>query len=290
MNYLSDQLKGILWMLVHCLNFSVMSVMVRLCSNEGLPIFEIFFVSNLIAFIAMVIWVLFTKDWNLSVKTPSLYISRAIVSILNLLLWFYALKMIPLGEATAISYSTPLFSTIAAIFFLHENSNHRRTWVLLIGFLGVLIIIRPGMEIIKLGILLALASSVFSSFGDIFIKIQTRTERLMVQTFYITFLMALLSFPLAIFVWKEISIDHLIPLLILGFTFLFNFFAIFKAYRYADLTVILPFDFSRLLFTLVLAYFVFNEKIDFWTIIGSAIILSCSVYLARCEYQQKKII
>lgn len=274
-------LVGIFWMLLHCLNLAIMSIMVRLCTNEGFQIFELFFLSSLFSFLCMLIWAFFVRERQLKIKAPRMYVLRVMFSVLSLVTWFYVLKLIPITEATAISYLAPLFTGIAAVLFLGERFNSKRCLALVMSFFGILLILRPGIEIVALGSILAIVSAVFSSASEIFTKIQTRIERLATQTFYETLWMTLLSLPFAMFVWKTPTITQIMMIGLLGLTFLVNFFAIFLAYRNADLTIILPLDFTRLIFTLILAYWLFRERLDVWTGIGAIIILSSAVYMAR---------
>lgn len=270
-------------MILHCLNLSIMSVMVKLCSEEGLPVFEIFFISTLIASFCMILWAIYTKGKHLKINQPSLYASRAILGIVTMVTWYYALTLIPLTEATAINFTSPIFSATIAIAFLHEPLDWRRIGCLFLSFLGVVVVIRPEIEIVKFGTLLAILSSAIWAGLDIIIKIQTRTEKLTTQAFYITSLTAILSLPFVISTWQNPTIRQWISLTILGIASLFNYFAIFKAFRLVELTVLLPFDFTRLIFTLLLANVIFGEVMNIWTGIGAVIIFSSSIYLVHSE-------
>lgn len=284
MNYiLTKQITGIIWMMLHCLNFSVMSIMVRLCSSEGLPIIEIYFISTLFAFSGMLGWMIFSNERKLTLQFPLLYTIRVLFGALGMILWFYVLKWIPLTEATAISYLSPLFSAVAAILFLHERSDKQRFVALIVGFIGILIILRPGVEIVSIGALLAILVAVLWAIIDIATKIQSCNEKMSTQVFYITLFITIISLPLAISVWRTPTGDQWLSLALLGFVVLFNYFAIYQAYKFADLTLLLPFDFTRLLFTFILAYILFGEVMDIWSAVGAVIILSSAIYLAYSE-------
>ncbi len=284
---LSQKWKGILWMLFHCLNLAVLSIMVRFCTDEGLPVFEIFFLSTFISFLSMLCWAIYTKGKYLKVRTPSLYVFRALLGTAGMILWFYTLKMIPLTEATAINYTSPLFGAIAGMF-IFERWDWHRVIGLVVGFLGVMVVIRPGIEMLKWGAVLGILASLLWAIVDILTKRQTRIELLTTDTFYITLFMMLLSLPMGVAVWLPPTFDQWISILILGGVFFINFFAIFQAYRLADLSLLLPVDFSRLLFTLVLAYFFFGEVMDIWSGIGGLIVLASSVYIAHSEATANK--
>lgn len=192
----------------------------------------------------------------------------------------------PLTEATALSYTSPLFVAIGAVVFLQEKIDWKRGVALFIGFIGVLVILRPGMTGISTGSLLAIIVSIIWAFNNLVIKVQAHHENLAAQTFYNTLFTALLSLPMAFGSWHTPMPHHWFSLLILGLIFLINFFAIFQAYKWVDLVVLIPLDFSRLIFTLILAYFFFGEVITIWTILAERLCLLAQFILHYMKQKQ----
>ena len=109
------------------------------------------------------------------------------------------------------------------------------------------------------------------------------------QVFYLTGLMALLSLPAMFFVWKTpVSLEQWGWLFLTGVIFLVNAIAISNAFKHADVGVLMPFDFMGMVFTAIIAYLAFDEVIEFWTAIGSVVIVLSSLYIARREMKKSK--
>ena len=149
-------------------------------------------------------------------------------------------------------------------------------------------ILRPGHDSFQYASLLVIATTICWSFSNIFVKKLTKTDDTKVIVFIMMVLMTPLSLPLALMVWQTPTYEQLAWLLLLGWISNQAQFSMTHAYSKADMSVVLPFDFSRLLFISILAYIFFGEVIDLWTIIGASIILASSVYVARKEKQHKK--
>jgi drug/metabolite transporter (DMT)-like permease len=283
MDILKSSLSGIRWMLLQCVIFSGLSLATQMLATS-VPIFVIFCLGNLVVLVSMVPWIIRSTTNNLSTSVATFYFFRAITGTAGLCTWFYALKLVPITEATAISYTTPLFTCILAVLILKERIRSHHILALIVGFIGAMIILRPGNEMAAgIGMMLALLSSLLWAICDIIIKHQLRTDDYNTQIFYMTAMMVLVSLPLALWQWQPLTIEQWVSIIGIGVLFLLNFHALFRAYYHANLTVVMPFDFSRLIFTGIAAYFLFGEQLDGWTIIGSAVIMSSTVYISYRE-------
>ncbi|MBT4922368.1 MAG: DMT family transporter [Rickettsiales bacterium] len=288
-NHNTSQIIGISWMVLHCLLISIMSAMVRDISSQ-FHVFEIVFFYNFAAFLFMLPFVFISGRYkDLRTRKFKLHLSRAILGVISLTMYFYAFTVIPLTEARAIALTGPLVSSLFAIIFLKERMGWHRTLALIIGFLGALFILRPGTASFSYVYIMVLSSVGMWAVIDLIIKIMTRTESAYNQVFYLSGLMSVFSLPGAIFYWQTPeSYSAWATLFGLGAIFLINIIAIFNAFKYADITAVMPFDFSGMVFTTIIAYLAFNEVIDTPTAIGSLIIVVSSVYIAKREAKQSK--
>ncbi|MBT4989664.1 MAG: DMT family transporter [Rickettsiales bacterium] len=286
-----SQITGILWMLFHCLLISIMSAMVREISSQ-FHVFEIVFFYNFSAFMLILPFALISGRYKkLKTNKFKLHISRAILGVISLTMYFYAFTVIPLTEARAIALTGPLVSSLFAIVFLKEKMGWHRAAALIIGFLGALFILRPGTASFSYVYIMVLASVGMWAVIDLIIKVMTHSESAYNQVFYLSGLMSILSLPGAIYYWQTpASYGEWFVLIGLGAIFLINIMAIFNAFKYADITAVMPFDFSGMVFTTIIAYMTFNEVIDVPTAIGSVIIVVSSVYIANREAKQSKAI
>jgi drug/metabolite transporter (DMT)-like permease len=213
----------------------------------------------------------------------SLYGLRVAVSLLSMLAWFYALSEIPIGEVTAISFLAPVFGTLGAILLLGEKVRLRRWTAIMVGFLGAMIILRPGMAPLGLGQACALFNAMSIGIVAIMIKQLTAGDDPDKIVFLTNLMLTPLSLVPALFVWTWPSLEALLPILGLGLTAVLGHVALVRGYAATDASLAMTFEFSRLPFSVAIAYLAFGETIDTWTWVGAAIIFSASLYIARRE-------
>lgn len=279
---LSPQMQGILFMLKACFWFAVMASMIRHISAT-MPPFEMVFFRNLFSVVCILPWVWKIGIKNIKTDNWKLYGYRTISGVAGMTMLFYALSIIPLTETIALTFTVPIITTILAIFFLGEKVGIHRWTAIIISFIGVLVILRPGGETFKLASLLVLATTFCWSVSNILVKKLTATDDPKVIVFLMMVIMTPFSLPLALSVWQTPTTTELIWLFALGWISNQAQFAMTNAYSKTDMNVVLPFDFSRLIFISIMAYVFFGEIIDSWTVAGALIIFLSSVYVARRE-------
>lgn len=277
------QIIGIAWMLCHCLIISIMSAMIREASIK-FHTFEIVFFHNIIAFLLILPWIV-KNGLAKTIKTKklNLHLLRATLGVISLSMYFYAITVIPLTQARAIALSCPLISSLFAILFLKENPNWHKSVALMLGLVGSLLILRPENGSFSYATLMVMMAVCMWSIIDIIIKVLS-SEETPTQLFYLTGIMAVLSIPGAIYYWQTpVSNTDWLWLISIGVIFLINIIAIFNAFKYADITTIMPFDFTGMVFTAVIAYFAFNEIVKIEVLIGGTIIVASSIYIIKRE-------
>lgn len=276
-------LLGIAWMLVQCLVFSVLSVMTHRLTQD-FPATVIYFIGMCIILLMMLPWLVSTRCAHLHTTTLKLYIARSLAGAASMVTWFYALKLSPVTEATAISFTTPLFTCTLAVLILKERLGVHRLIALIIGFVGAMILLHPkGDDVIGIGPVLALLAAILWSICDVLVKYQLRSDSYNTQIFYMALFMGLITLPFALWQWQSPTPQQTSWIIAIGLLLLANFHAMFRAYNHADLTIVMPFDFSRLIFTSIIAYIFWNEGLDNWTIAGALVIVSSTLYIAYRE-------
>jgi drug/metabolite transporter (DMT)-like permease len=196
---------------------------------------------------------------------------------------FSALGMMPFAEAIAISFTAPLFATAGAAIFLHEVVKMRRWTATIVGFIGVLIIVRPGAGALSLGVPVALAAAAFSSATSLMVKDLVRTEPTASVVTYMVLIMTPLSLLPALFVWTWPGIYDWPLILGMGLSGTLGHLAWTRAFSLADASAVMPYDYSRMLFGAVIGFVVFNEVPTIYTWIGAAIICASAIYIAKRE-------
>lgn len=287
---MQNQTLGIAWMILHCLLIAVMAAMIRVIA-EPYHILQIVFFHNAVAFVCILPWV-WKEGLVAQAKTRKLplHLWRGVLGYVSMLLYFYAITVIPLTQARAIALAGPLISSFFAIIFLKESSNWHKTTALLIGLAGSLLILRPDGEGFSLVTLLVVAAVCMWSVIDMLIKLLSQ-EATTTQMFYLTGVMTLCSLPGAVYVWKTpANLHDWLWLVGIGVVFLVNILSIFNAFRHADITTIMPFDFTGMVFTAAIAYVAFGEVIEPVVWIGGAVIVASSVYIVRREMRGSKAV
>ena len=277
--------KGIIWFIVHCLLFAILSAITKHMLDR-FYIFEIIFIQTLIATIFLLPIILTKFEINTSSRTLALHAIRAFCWVIASSMYFYAVTQINLPKAVAIGFTVPLFTTILAIFFLKERMHLQRIIALIFGVIGMLVIIQPGVENYETATLWVVGAAFLWSLTDIIIKVLGRSHHAIVKTFYFAALSALFSLPLALTNWTMPELNDIYWFLLMAVIFSANIISVSKAYQNADLTIIMPFAFSQLIFAAIIAYFIFDEVLSVNTLMGASIIITSTSYMA---YRERKI-
>lgn len=278
--------RGIVWMIGCAFFFSVMNNLIRLTA-EDLPILQMVFLRNLFACLLVFPFVLMGAQPLFKGFQARTYGWRTLFSWLSMMTWFYSLTIMPISQATALSFTTPLFISLLVILFMGERADPFRLGAILVGFLGSLIIIRPGYSVFDSHSLIVLGGSFLMAVSATLVKHLTRHDSALMILFYMTLIMTPLSLPLAVLNWQTLTLHGLLMVLSVAATSSVGHYCMNKAYAACDVTVVLPFDFFRLLFTSVLAYLIFQEIPDGWTYAGALVILMGAVAVTYRETRTK---
>jgi drug/metabolite transporter (DMT)-like permease len=284
---LPSQNKAIAYTLISIFFFSFMGVFIRK-SSENIHIFEVIFFRNLLACLIIIPLMYSSGLDSFKMYRPGLFVWRAIFVTIGMFAGFSALTLIPLAQATAISFTTPIFVTILAIFIFGEVIKFRRIVAILVGFIGMLIIVQPGVGSVSLGVILAFIGAFFHSINLLIVKKLTANETANAIVVWMVIMLVPISFVPAIFVWEwpsTLTWVYLWCLAICG-TVGHSFFT--RAYSLAEITSLQPFQFIKLPMIAFLAWVIFSELPGYWTWLGGMIIFSSTVYITRREAKINK--
>jgi len=279
----TDQVpRAVMFMAASTFFFGCMAVCIRLASTELHP-FEIAFFRNLFGFV-FTFPLLYRHGWGIlrTDKLP-LYFLRCCIGIVSMLAGFWAIVHLPLAQAVALSYSTPIFVTIGAVLVLGEVVRARRWTAVIVGFIGVLVLMHPGTDSFSFASLVAVLAAVMSASVAISIKFLSRTEKADAIVIYTTMIWVPLSLLPALFFWTT---PTGITWLWVGLSGLLGTTAHMcwtRALSLADASLLTPISFLQVIVVGVFAYFLFGETVDHWTVAGAAIIFGSNVYIAHRE-------
>lgn len=269
--------------------FALTSLCVRHLS-ETLPPIQIAFFRNVLGLILIV--PLLLKDGTRLLKTsrPGMHLLRSTSGLIAMYAMFTAISLLPLAESTALTFTSPLFATMGAALFLGEVVGKRRWSATVVGFLGAMIILRPGIAAISPAALIALVAAVFIASSMLMVKSLSRTENPTTIVFYMTSIMAVMSLPAALYIWVPPTPESWPWLIALGLIATSSQLMMARAFRAAEASVVLPFDFSRLIFASIVGYLYFGEIPDLWTWVGAGVIFASTLYIAQREARLGKVV
>jgi drug/metabolite transporter (DMT)-like permease len=274
-------LRAAALMFASTVSFGVMALAIKYASR-GLPTFEIAFFRNAFGLLVLMPILLHGKSPLRTRQLPR-YLVRSAIGVGSMLSGFWAIGHLPLSQAIALSYSTPLFVTIAAVIWLGELVRKRRWAAVIVGFAGVLVIVRPGTSGFTAGSLVALLAAVLSAIVAVQIKQLSRVDAPDTIVFYTYVFWVPMSLVPALFVWHWPQGVMWAWLLCTGFFGTIAQLLWTRALRMGDVSALQPISFMQLPMVAVAGWFLFGEPIDRWTLIGAGIIFIANLYIAQRE-------
>jgi drug/metabolite transporter (DMT)-like permease len=284
---LSPVAKGCLLMVSGTLLFAAMHTAIRYATQQ-LSGFEVAFFRNLFGLMVIAPLLMRRGPALFHTQKLGLHLLRAVINAVSMICFFVGLSMTPIARATALAFTAPLFTALFSALFLGEVFRWRRWTAIFVGFVGALVILRPGLQAVDTGALLILLSSVLWSIAMIDIKVLGRTESSSTIAAYVTVLLTPLTLVPALFVWETPSPGLWGWLIFIGVIGTIGQFIITEAIKLADMTVLMPFDFLKLVWAAFLGMIFFAEVPDMYTWIGAAIVFTSSFYIVLREAKLRK--
>ena len=272
-------------MIVSAALFAVMNGFVREAANLGMHPFQIGFLRSVFALLFILPFCIRGGLSNLKTRRWKLYLFRGAAATTAMLFWMTAVVTIPLAEATAISFTAPLFATIGSALVLKETVRARRWSAVAFGFAGVMIILRPGMEALEPGALAALGSACGMATAALCIKALTGTEPAGRVVFYTSLFLTVATLPFALAVWTPMTPSFWMLGVLLGFFGVTAQMFLTSSFKAADASVVLPFDYTRLPFIALVGWIAFGETVEVITWIGASLIVGSALYVVYRERQ-----
>lgn len=269
-------------MLASTLSFGVMTIAIRFAS-QSLHTFEIAFFRNLFGLLAVLPLLLGAQRADLRTRQLPKYFVRCLIGICSMLAGFWAIGHLPLAQAISLTYSTPIFVTIAAVLFLHEQVRARRWLAVAAGFLGVLVIVRPGSAEFSIDSLAALLAAVLGGVISIQIKQLSRIDSANTIVLYTYAFWVPMSLVPALFVWQWPQGIDWLWIVAAGVFGTGGQVLWTHALKLGEVSALTPISFMQLPLVAAAGWLWFGESLDSYTVIGAAIILGSNAYIAHRE-------
>ena len=286
---MSKNFKAIMLALIASFCAVLMSVFLKLAQDDS----NVFTVGFLRFFFGLLLITPIIIQSNFKIYNTinfKLHILRCIINVPMMIFGFAALTYIPLEQIKAIGFLSPILVVILSVIFLGERIYLIRTFSLILGFIGTLIILRPGFIEINIGVYMVLASALLWSCVIIITKFMSKNDSAMtILTFQYTFV-TLFTLPLAIIYWNNPSFISLIYTLLAAIVGTVLHLCINNAYKLSDLSIIQPVWFTQLVFASFLGFIIFGSLPDFFTWIGAILVfISVLIITYRENYLKKDI-
>ncbi|MEQ8195149.1 MAG: DMT family transporter [Rhodospirillales bacterium] len=284
---LPGNVRGSLWMVLGTCLFSVSAMFIKFVGKD-LPTAEIAFLRAFFGFIFILPFMLKADFQVFKVNNVGAMTGRCLCGGANLFCSFYAVTHLALATAISLSFTRPLIFIFLAVLFLGEIIRWRRWTATIIGFIGVMIMVRPGTEAFEFAAVVGILGAAFGAANHAFIKVLTKTEHQLTVLFYPTLANAIVLLVPAIYVWvmptwQQFTMMFLVAVILAG-----TQACIFQAYKAGEGTAVSPFQYSRLLFGGLIGFFVFSEVPDIWTFVGALVIIGSGFYIARRQMRVRK--
>ncbi len=278
--------RVLLWMIGALLSFSVMAVSIRELSRDGLSIFEILAIRSGVALLVLSVLLAVRPELRLHARPRrmGLNLFRNTVHYASQFSWALSLTMLPLATVFALEFTMPAWTALLAIWFLHELMTPSRLGVIVLGLIGVLVILRPGIASFNPAAILVL----LAAFGYAITMITTKKLTMTETTFSIVFWMAVIQFPLSLVgsdpaVFLHFEMRHILPALGVGTAGLTSHYCLSNAFRSGDATLVVPLDFMRIPLIAVVGWAFYGERLDIFVLLGALIIVSGVLWNLRSE-------
>ena len=255
---------------------------IKLLSQDLNP-FIIAFYRCLFGVIIMLPFMIYNYPEAWKTHNIKLQFVRSAINVYSMISWFTAIGTLQLEKAAAIGFTTPLFTTILAIIFLGEVIRIQRITALIVGFIGILVVIRPGYIPFESGALWLLSAAITFSIVIIIVKKLTEKDSSLTTAFYQMAFMVPPTFFIALFFWESINISQFLLFIFVAIAGFITQFSFAQCLKMAETTFIMPIQFTKLIWLSLIGYFFFMEVPDIWTWIGASIIFSSILFIAYRE-------
>ncbi len=283
---LAPNVRGAIWTVTAACLFTCMATLAKFLGGR-LDHFQVTFFRTLTGLLFILPFLIGKGQQGWRTSQPGLHVLRGVLGNVGMICGFYALIHMPLADANAISFARALFVVPLAVIFLSEAVGFRRAAATGVGFVGVLIMLRPTGSI-EPAALAAVSQAIFVAGAIICVKILTRKDSTVTLLFYSSIIGLLITAIPAAIVWKPPTVQEYLLLLAMGAFGVAAHNCFIRGYAVGEASAMAPFDYTRLLFAAVAGFVVFVEVPDAYTILGAAFIVGSTLYIARREAQLGK--
>ena len=273
--------------LISTFSAAIMVSGIKILSNE-LNAFILVFYRCFFGLIIILPFLFLQKFKDLKTHNIKLQFLRCSINFYSMISWFIAIGTLQLEKAAAIGFTTPLFTTLLAIIFLGEAIKFHRITALIVGFIGILVIVRPGFIVLESGVLWLLSATISFSFVLIIVKKITEKDTSLTTAFYHMLFLTPPTFIISLFYWQNISFIQFIIFTVVAIFGFITQISSNQALKMSDASFVMPLQFTNLIWLSFIGYILFSEIPNIWTWSGGIIIFLAVIYIVFRETVVKK--
>ncbi len=281
-------LRGIGFKLASVLVFIVMSAMIK-TTAQHVPAGQAVFFRSFFAIPVILVWLVWTREFPAGLRTanPLGHVWRGFAGTCAMGMGFAGLGYLPLPEVTAIGYAAPLLTVIFAAMFLNEEVRLFRLTAVALGLAGVMIVLSPRLTVVSdgaghqeaFGAMLVLGGAVFAALAQVFVRKLVAGEKTATIVFYFSVTSTLLSLVTIPFGWVIPTPVETATLVAAGLLGGVGQILLTSSYRFADASVVAPFDYASMLFALAFGWFIFGELPTLTMLAGAALVVTAGLLI-----------
>jgi drug/metabolite transporter (DMT)-like permease len=279
---LSGNMRGAVLMFVSGLGFVAMAILIRTVAERIDPL-QMAFLRSLIGWLIILPFVFGTEGGSIRTSFLKMHLTRAALGTIAMFCAYYAIAHMPLADYTALSFTRPLFATVFAVIVLKEIVRWRRWTATLAGFVGVLVMVRPGAGTVDPASFIALGESVSLALLIVIVKLMPQSERTLSMMFWFGAFAIPITLVPAIIVWQWPTPLEWLLLIGMAMAGAASQWLFILAFRSGEASFVAPVDYVRLISAAAIGFLVFAEVPAIWTWLGAAIIMASTFYIMRRE-------
>ncbi|MEZ7813911.1 MAG: drug/metabolite transporter (DMT)-like permease [Paracoccaceae bacterium] len=281
-------LPGIGLMLAAMATLPFLDVIAKFLGQQHVPIIQIVWARIVFsALITLPFAARISGFKGLLPRRPIFHSFRAIFLISATFFFFFALKFMSIADTLSIFFVQPLIVTALSPFVLKEHVGPRRWTAVFIGFIGTLIIIRPGFQTLNEGVILALAAGASLAFYILMTRRVSGQNHAMVTTFQTNLMGAIIVSICVTFYWLPPSLMQWVAFVFLAFIAVAGHYLIVRAYDYCEASLLAPFAYTEMIMATLLGWYFFSDLPDYYTFFGVSILIVSAIYISLREHQNK---
>ena len=273
----SGNVRGAIWILMAAMIFSIAVALIKAIGTR-LPVFEILLVRQAVILVATLPVIYRYFPQAVITRNPWLHVARVFLALIAMYAGFTAVVHLPLADATALGFAKSFFITIFAIVFLKEVVGIRRWLAIIIGFAGVLVMLRPDAGGINIYGVMAVVGAAAAGLVMVIIRYLSRFDKPVTILIYQTVFVGLLALPFALYQWVWPTPREALILVAIGLVSMLGQMCNIRAFAAGEATAIATLDYTRLLWATIIGFIVFTETPSAATLTGAAIIIGASIY------------